>query len=59
MSGAEIKFLWYDKHIYILTSFYYSLKIHTQTHFKKKLPVTDLLLKNYQLQNYLFRYMSL
>ena len=43
MSGAEIKFLWYDKHIYILTSFYYSLKIHTQTHFKKKLPVTDLL----------------
>ena len=52
MSGAEIKFLWYDKHIYILTSFYYSLKIHTQTHFKKeitsywfafkKLPVTKL-----------------
>ena len=36
-SSCLIIFLWNDKHIYILTSFYYSLKIHTQTHFKKEI----------------------
>ena len=42
----KLFFLWNDKHIYILTSFYYSLKIHTQTHFKKEITSHQFAFKN-------------